>query len=378
MASWTFVDDYGSEYPALKSSVLSLFVFSEHSINGTEFAGVLDVAASGVALATLGLLLNVSSIAVKGTVTNANSKLTVSFASTDQRVFIAGISASVPLIASHLTNSGMSVNTVTTPKDDPDNGPEQDDFDLYVTLQLSSAASVTITTQIPMNGGIFILDGTFENVGITLADVGFLMGNKSGGDQWFPAKELGPYYQSQAALSLLGISITLVATLSPFSVGISAVEVGIGITGIDLYEQRLYLSPIGVWVTVADPVGSADLTWALEGAIALCNYERPRDYQHPDIKYDFAMDLTNFSVTGEYERAAGVTINTMLQDLLGKGTNIGLPPNLTLDKFDFAASADKSSGTLTEFSTEIAMSGGFGLLANLDLEEISVSFAYSA
>jgi hypothetical protein len=378
VASWTFVVDYGSQYPALKSSVLSLLVFSEHSISGTEFAGVLDVTASGAALATMGLLLNVTSIAMKGSVTNADNTLTVSLANTNPQVFIAGISANVPLIASRVTSSGMSVNTVTTTQDDPDEGPKQDDFTLYVTLQLSSAASVTITTQVPMNGGIFILEGTFSNLGITLADVGFLMGNKSTGDQWFPGKELGPYYQRQPALNLLGITLTLYAALSPFRVSVSAVEVGIGITGIDLYKQRLYLNPIGVWVTVADPLGSAELTWAIEGALALCNYERPGEPEHPDIRYDFAMDLTNFAISGEYERAAGVTINTMLQDLLGSGTDIGLPPKLTLDKFDFEASADKSSGTLTEFSMDIAMSGGFGLLANLDLQEISVSFAYSA
>jgi hypothetical protein len=378
VASWTFFDDYGSEYPSLKSSVLSMFVFSEHSISGTEFTGVLDVAASGAALATMGFLLNVASIAVKGTVSTASDTLTVSFDSTNPQVFIAGISANVPLIANHVTKSGMTVNTVATKQDNPDDGPKRDDFDLYVTLQLGSTASATITTQVPMNGGVFILDGTFEGVGITLPDVGFLLGNASKDDQWFPAKQLGPYYQGKSALSLLGITLTLYAKLSPFSVSVSSVEVGIGISGINLYDQRLYLNPIGVWVTVADPTGSADFTWAIEGAIALCNYERPRDYQHPDIKYDFAMDLTNFAFSGEFENPAGVTINTMLKDLLGPATNIGMPPALTLEKFDFAASADKTSGALAEFWAEIAMSGGFGLLANLDLQEISVSFAYSA
>ena len=382
MPSWTFVNDYRSQYPALKSSSLNLFVFSEHSITGTEFTGVLDVAASGSALATLGLVLNVASIPMKGTVTNANDTLTVSLASTDPQVFIAGISANIPVIKDHVTNSGMSVNTVTTTKDDPDEGPKQDDFDLHVTLRISASASVTITAQVPMNGGVFILDGTFQNVGIKLQDLAFLMGPFGAGDKWFPAGELGPYFnegKGQPALSLLGISLTLYAALSPFKITLTSVEVGIGITGIDLYDRRLYLNPIGVWVTVADPLSEeAELTWAIEGAIALCNHQHPGDYEHPDVKYDFAMDLINFAITGEYERAAGVTINTMLQDLLGTGTDIGLPPTLTLDKFDFAASADKKTGTLSEFSTDIAMSGGFGLFENLDLEEISISFAYSA
>jgi len=380
--SWTFVEDYGSQFPALKSSSLNFLVFSTHSISGTEFTGVLDVAASGAALSTIGAMLNVTSIAMKGTVTNADDTLTVSVASTDPQVFIAGITASIPLIANHVRASGMSIDTISTTKDDPDEGPKQDNFDLSVTLQLSSSASATIRAQVPMNGGVFTLDGTFQNVGITLPDLRFLMGKLGSGDNWFPASELGPYYndpKGKPALSLLGISLTLYATLSPFTISVTSVEVGIGITGINLYDQRLYLNPIGVWITVADPLGDdTELTWAIEGTLALCNYQRPGDYEHPDVRYDFAMDLTNFAFTAAYERAAGVTINTMLQDLLGAGTDIGLPPSLTLDQFDFAASANKESGKLTEFSADIAMSGGFGLFANLDLDSISVSFAYSA
>jgi hypothetical protein len=377
MASWTFVTDYGKQYPALKSSVLNLLVFSEHALNGTAFTGTLDVAASGAALGTIGKLLGLPSIAVAGQVTNVNDKLTVTLNSTDAKAFRDGIAGSIPLIGKQVTAASMSINTVTTPKDDPDTGPQTDNIDFSVTLAIG-AASVTIGTQVPMHGGLFTIEGTFVNVGVTLNDLSFLMGTLGPGNKWFPSSELGPYNQGQPALSLLGLSITVYVNLSPFKVSVSSVAVGIGITGINLMDKKLYLNPIGVWATVEDPAGSPSVEWAIQGAIALCNYARPGDYQNPDFTFDFAMNLTNFAVSGEFENPASLTIEVMLQDLLGQGTNIGIPKNLTLDRFAFDAAADKSTGKLTEFSTAVAMSGGFGLFESFDLEEISISVAYAA
>ncbi len=377
MASWTFVTDYGAQYPALKSSVLNLLVFSEHALNGTAFTGTLDVAASGAALGTIGRLLGLASIKVAGQVTSVSNTLTVTLASTDADALRNGIAASIPLIGKQVTAASMSINTVTTSKDDPDTGPQTDNFDFSVTLAIGSR-SVTVSTQVPMNGGLFTIEGTFVNVGVTLKDLSFLMGTLGTGDKWFPSSQLGPYNQGQPALSLLGLSLTVYVNLSPLSVSVSSVAVGIGITGIDLMGKKLYLNPIGVWATLEDPAGSPTVEWAIEGATALCNYDRPGDYQHPDFTFDFAMDLSNFALSGEFENPYNLTIDVMLQDLLGQGTNIGIPKTLTLDKFDFEAAADKSTGKLTEFSTDVAMSGGFGLFENFDLEEISISVAYAA
>jgi len=377
MASWTFVTDYGAQYPALKSSVLNLLVFSEHTLNGTAFTGTLDVAASGAALGTIGKLLGLTSIAMAGEVTNAGNTLTVTLASSDAKAIRDGIAASIPLLGKQVTAASMSIDTVTTPKDDPDTGPQKENFDFSATLAIGSR-SVTISTQVPMNGGLFIIEGTFVNVGITLQDLSFLMGSLGTGNQWFPSSQLGPYNQGQPALSLLGLSLTVYVNLSPFKVALSSVAVGIGITGIDLLNKKLYLNPIGVWATVEDPTGSPTVEWAIEGAIALCNFGRPGDYQNPDFTFAFAMNLTNFLLSGEFENPYNLTIDVMLQDLLGQSTNIGLPKTLTLDKFDFEAAADKSTGKLTEFSTNVAMSGGFGLFENFDLEEIAISVAYAA
>ncbi len=127
---------------------------------------------------------------------------------------------------------------------------------------------------------------------------------------------------------------------------------------------------------MAYPAGTA--TWSIEGSIVLCNYARPGDVANPDFAFDFAMGLSDFSISGELENPNNLPINTMLQDLLGQGTSAGLPSALTIEKFGFAATADKSSGSISSFSTEVAMSGGFGLLQNFDFEEISISVAYNA
>ena len=374
MAFWKFTDDYGVQYPALQSSVLGLLVFSDHTQTGTSFTGTLDVAASGSALATLAQMLNVASIDVTGQVTNANNRLTVGLTSTEATAFRDGIAASIPLLGKQVTAAHMSVQTVVTTQDTADTGPHTDDLDLSVTVAVGSS-SVTLTAGVPMNGGLFIVDGTFENVGIGLQDIQFLMGSLSNGD-WFPATQLGPYARGGPALSLLGISLAVYVTLSPFTVAVSSVSAGIGITGIDLFSQRLYLNPIGVWVLV-DPTGPT-VDWAIEGAIVLCNYARPGDYQHPDFAFDFAMDLTEFTISGQLENPDKLTVNTLLQDLLGAGTSVGLDSNLTIDKFDFSAAADKGAGQLTEFSFDVVMSGGFGLFTQLDIEEISISMEYSA
>ena len=191
MAFWKFTDDYGVQYPALQSSVLGLLVFSDHTQTGTSFTGTLDVAASGSALATLAQMLNVASIDVTGQVTNANHRLTVGLISTEAPAFRDGLAASIPLLGKQVTAAHMSVQTVVTTQDTADTGPHTDDLDLSVTVAVGSS-SVTLTAGVPMNGGLFIVDGTFENVGIGLQDIQFLMGSLSNGD-WFPATQLGPY-----------------------------------------------------------------------------------------------------------------------------------------------------------------------------------------
>src|SRR5262245_29631573 len=157
MATWKFTDDYGTQYPALAGSILNLLVFSDHTITGTTFTGTLDVTATGAALATLGQIVNMTSIAVGGTVTSANNTLTVSLASSDTTAFTAGVAQSIPLIGGSITqNASLTIDTVVTTTDDPDEGPTTDQFNLNVTFAVGSH-SVTIVSQVPMNDGFISL-----------------------------------------------------------------------------------------------------------------------------------------------------------------------------------------------------------------------------
>jgi|SRR5215510_2757675 len=384
MASWQFTDTYGAQYPSLASSVLGMVVFSSYSLEGTSFTGTLDVAASGASLETLGAMLNLTSIPVSGTVTNTNDTLTVSLQSTDNAAFTAGVAGSIPLIGGEITqNAWLAINVVATTNDDPSEGPKIDKMDLVVILAVGSH-SVQIDSQVPMNGGFFTLVGTFTNVGISLEDLNFLMGSLAGGNAWFPAEQLGPYYNNGLALSLLDMSLTMYIQLNPMTVTMSSITVNVGITNIPLLGQKLYMNPLGVGVTVTNPTSNPQAVWGLEGALVLCNYARPGDTANPDFIFEFALGFPSkaqpmFTFSSQLENPSKLPVDTMLQDLLGSGIGVGLAETLTINSFELSADADSTSGQITDFSTGIVMSGGFGLFAStgFDVEEISVQVEYS-
>lgn len=375
MASWKFTDDYQAQYPALPSSVFSLLVFSDHSIDGESFTGDLDVAASGAALAVIGQWTGLSSIAMAGTVSSANGTLSISLASSDAAGFTAAIAKSIPLIGGSLTtNASLTLSGTIHATDDPDDGPTAQAFQLSVTFTVGSHTA-TISAQVPM-GRLLILNGTFIGIGIGLNDLNFLMGG-SGSSQWFPSSDLGPYASGTPAFELLSAAIVMRIGQSPFSLKVTSVTISVGITNIPLMGQALYLNPLAV--TVAIPIAnSAPPVWALQGDLVLCNYARPGDTTNPDFTLDMQMNLSDFSVSANLLNPSSLPVATMVQDLLGESANFGLPPALTINTFDISAQADKQSGTISSFSTDFEMSGGFGLLADLDLESISVSVEYAA
>lgn len=381
---WKFTDDYLAQYPALKQSILSHLDFSSHTLGGTAFTGVLDVASTGVALSTLGAMLGLTQIAVSGTVTVSGDTLTVQFGSTDAVAFQQGAAASLPLIGSAITAAGMEVLTKVSTKDDPDVGPGTDAIDFKVTFAVAQATA-TIVAQVPMNGGVMSLTGTFEGIGIQLSDLNFLFGKMGSVTQWFPGDKLTPYTSGSPSFGLIGMTLTGFITLTPkFTFSLSAVTVVVGIQKLPLMDTKLYMDPLGVWITVTDPLGTPDVSWGLEGAIKLCNYANPGPggLSKPDFIFDFSMGFptaTNkdFTVSGLFENPDSLTVGVMIQDLLGPGTDVGIGKTLTIDEFQFDATADVSSGKITDFSTSIAMSGGFGLLENFDLEEIAISITYT-
>ncbi|MFZ2449785.1 MAG: hypothetical protein WAW36_04615 [Methylovulum miyakonense] len=388
MANWKFTDQYGSTYPSLQYSILSLLVFSEHSLNGNDFTGTLDVNATGTALSTIGTMLGMGSIPLSGTVDATGASLTVSLRSTNDQDFTQAIANCIPLIGGSITkNAWLDINTVSSQTDPEGDSPPTDVFNLGVTIAIGSA-SVDINTQVPMNGGFFYLSGEFTGVGISLNDLNFLMGPLAEGNAWFPSTELGPYSAGQTSFGLLSMSLLCYVTLAPsFSISINSVNVEVGISKLPLMGNALYLDPLGVWVTVTNPTSDAAVTWGLLGSVKLCNYANPGPVglSDPDFTFDFTMTFPSstdntFGIAAYLENPAGKSVNVMLQDLMGQGTNVGIGDNITVNSFEFDTSADVSTGTINEFSTSIVMSGGFGLFEKIPLsvEQLSISVAYSA
>lgn len=376
MPSWKFSDEYGSQYPALKSSILNLLVFSEHSLEGTKFTGTIDLAASGMALQALSSLTNLTSVAVSGEVADADKELTVKLQSTGNEGLVEGLAKNLPVIGSKLSAASLELETIATTSETEDEGPETDQLTMSVTIAVGSA-SVTLTALVPMAGGIFTIEGSFDGVKVTLEDVSFLAGKLSGNTDWFPSTELGPYFK-EAGLALLGLELTLFLKPKPFSIRVTSISLGIGMVGLAVLDQKLYLNPLGVWTVVTDPLGSPQAVWSVVGGLALCNFDRPGDYQNPDLLLDLSMDLTNFLFSARLENPSDVSINQALKDLLGKDTSIGLPTALTLKEFDLEIGADKKSGSLDSFSADLMLSGGFGIFETVDVEELSLSVEYSA
>lgn len=385
MADWKFTDDYKTNYPALENSILNLLVFSQHTINGTTFTGTLDVAATGVALRVLSLIVNLQSIDVTGTVSESNNTLTVEFTSSNAQAFLDGVANSIPLLGNSVTKAAsMAVKTVTNKSQTEDDDPTTDDFLLNVTMQVGSS-QVDVAATIPMNGGFFSLTGEFTGVGIQLSDLNFLMGSLASGESWFPAQQLGPYNQGSPSYGLLSLGLTGYVILDPsFSIVISSVTVMVGISQLPLYDTKMYLDPLGVWCTVNDPVNNAHVAWGLSGAVKLLNYNNqgPPGLSNPDFTFNFDMgfpvppDQPNFSFSSYLDNPDNNSVNLMLQDLLGSGTDVGLSSNLTINSFTLDSTADVTTGKISDFSTSIQMSGGFGLLSSFDLEQISIDVTY--
>lgn len=387
MAAWKFTDDYKQKYPALEQSILNLLVFSSHTLSGANFTGTLDVAATGAALQTLGRIVDQTQIDVSGTVSENGNTLSVTLKSTDDEAFRKGVAGSLPLIGGSVTKAAwMDIQTISSTKDDPQEEPPTDLIDLSITFAIGSATA-TIVSQVPMNGGFFTLSGTFTGLGISLHDLNFLIGGTGTDTSWFPDKELGPYTQNNPAFGLLGLTLTAYIALEPgFKISIVSVTAIIGLSQLPLKGNALYMDPLGVWVTVVpNPAGKSDISWGLEGALKLCNYANPgpAGLSKPDFIFDFAMgfpnppEQPNFSVSAQLENPSSQPVAVMIKDLLGPSTQIGIGDHLTIDAFEFSTSADVTTGKITDFSTSIAMSGGFGLLQDFDLEAISVSIAYS-
>jgi hypothetical protein len=381
MADWKFTDDYSSQYPALAGSVLGLLVFSDHTITGTAFTGTLDFAATP-ALATFRQLAGVSALAMTGTVTSANNTLRVDLHCDTN---ISGGLTNLPLIGSAITGSAVTIKVVTRTTDDPDDPdyePGINEFDLSVTFKVGHG-EITVTAQVPLCEGFTSLTGTTKGLGIDLQHLDFLV--NPGGDRpgWYPSDQLQPLASKSPSptLQLISVTLTFYLRLTPaLAISVSSVTVEIGITGIPLIPNRLYLNPLAVVVTVPVAKSRAPVAVTLLGDLALCHYDEP-DPNKPDAVLEVQLGLTDFSLSAELqvpEGTTGLAINTLVSDLMGAPTDTGLPPALTLNVLTLYAQVNRQTGTIGSFSTEIAMSGGFGLLADFEIESFDLLLDYNA
>lgn len=388
MATWKFTDQYGTDYPALANSILDLLVFDIQGtspVSGTTFTGTLDLTATGAAMDVLATLTGVTTIAMTGTVDTSNNTLKVALNVVDGTVLKNAFAANLPLIGPKITGAGLSIMNVTAASLTADELPSTDEMDLTIDITIGQHGA-TLTTQVPMSNGFFTISAELHNVGIGLSDLNFLIPGDGNFSQYFPSNDLGNYYNpaNPPGLYLLSVEVVLYITITPkLSVLPTTVSAKIGITDIPLYEQKLYLNPFGVWVTVSNLTTTPTVGWGLLGSVVLCNYKTPGKTSDPDFAFDFAMsfptsDNPAFSVSGQLENPYNQPVSLILQDLLGPTTNVGISDQITIEKFDFAADADTKTGTISDFSMDLAMSGQFGLFENFALEEFSLSIAYSS
>lgn len=374
MANWKFTDKFASTYPGLKSSVLSVLDFSEHTLEDSEFSGTLDLAASNPALAVLEKLIKISKLALKGTVTEKDKTLTIKLAPTDDADITRAVASQLPLIGGKVTRKATLALEV---KVSSAKGLATNSFDLKITIGIDSREA-TVVTQVPMSPGVFMLQGNFEDFGITLNDLDFLMGKQTPENQWFPSTELGPFDKGSPALELLDLGLALFVETKPdWSIKVISISSSIGLTQLPVIDDRLYLNPLGVTSTISNPKGQTAINWGFMGTLVLCDYEHPGDLDKANFSFKFTLGITDFSISAQYENPDDKPLSKLISDLLGVKTELGLPEELTITKFEFSAQANKASGKIASFSAAVGMSGGFGLLEDLDLDSASISVDYN-
>jgi hypothetical protein len=395
MANWKFTDQYGSAYPALANSILSLLVFDVPSgspVNGTAFSAPLDLGATGKAMNVLASMLGIGTVPMTGTVTTTDNVLNVDIVSSDNGAILAAIAACIPLIGgSVMQAASIGIKNTTPATATVDDDPTVDEFDLDTTIRIGSGTG-NVTTQIPMSNGIFTMNADFENFGISLADLNFLVPGSSFSNM-FPTTLPQSYYNpATTALNLLNLELSLsVQTTPSLKIGISNVSTSIGIVNIPLYPNALYLNPLSVWISISNPTSNPTSTWGLNGLIALYPYGKQTSPPSvpPDFTYDLAMQMPTtsdpvFLVSGTYDNPQNLPVSQILCDLMDSASfNTGISNQLTLKTFNFSAAANTGTGTISEFSVDVAMSAAnnngsyFGLFSTaFGVEDFSISVSY--
>lgn len=383
MAAWKFTDAYEAAYPALAGSILSVLVFDAPTgspVNGTTFTGTLDLQATnqaiGTPMAVLSAILGMSTIPMTGTVTTSQNTLSVHLTSTNNDAVLKAIAACIPLIGGTvMRKASIEIRTQTQASASKENDPEIDAFDLKTTIAIGHGTG-EVVTRIPFSEGVFAMTASFDQLAVGFAELDFLVpgGNMRSlfpGDGQLPRSYYDP---ATTTLNLLALQLTLEVQTNPkLSVSVATVSVSLGVSNIPLSPNALFLNPLAIWVSITNPQQNPTATWGLGGSMAL--YPAGRQTSPPSAPPDFVYDLAaemptkgnpQFSVTGTFENPLDLPVAQILKDLTNDTAfDTGISSQLTLQRFDFAAMADTSTGRVTEFSVDVAMSATQGTYVGL-------------
>lgn len=379
--NWKFTDDYATTYPGLSQSLLDLLVFSDHTISGNSFTGTLDFTATGNALNLLSQMTGITSVEMSGTIDATTQGFSVTLSSSNMTGTQLG---NIPLIGDYINSVTIALNNLTQVQAEYS---QTDDFALNVSFADSSKKiSGTLITQIPMSNGLFNLYATFNNLDVQLSDLDFLLPKGNSFSTFFPSNNPFISKFSGTGLNLLSIRLSLyVNTIgNDVSFAVSTLSVTVGIVNIPIYNNALFLNPLAVSVSFGNFTSSLSSVWAINGTLALYPYAKQANPPTvpPDFTFDVGMTLpvsgNPFGISGYFENPNNQSVAVILQDLFGSTTNVGIANDITITQFDFSANADSDSGAVGSFSTDIRMSGAFGILtSDFGLEEFNISVNYN-
>ncbi len=394
MPAWKFTDVYGSSYPALDNSILSVLVFDVPAdtspISGDQFSASLDLLATGRSMLVLKAILGMNSVPFAGTVTSANGVLSVALKSTNNAAILAALAA-FPLIGQQMRSAVLDIQNKTTASDDPSDDLELDRFNINIGIAIGSGSG-NLSLQVPMSAGLCAINGEFENFGISFADLNFLVPGANF-SAMFPTDLPTSYYNpGTTALNLLALGLTLGVKITPsLSFSVANVSTSIGIVNIPLMPNALYLNPLAVQISISNPISEPVPTWGLIGDICLYPYDKQTSPPSapPDFTYELAAqmptsDNPEFEVSGSFENPKDLPVSQILCDLTSNGAfNTGISDQLILEQFDFASQANSTTGTINSFTVEVAMSAVktngryFGLFSNdFGVKDFSIAVSY--
>jgi hypothetical protein len=393
MANWQFTDQYAAAFPGLNDSILATLIFDvpegTSPVTGTTFSAPLDLAATGTVMNVLSSLVGLQQIPMTGTVTTTNNTLTITLQSSNGAQIVAALAQCIPIVGGNIMQSAsVNLNNVTPAAPAADAPATTDTFEIRANITVSGR-SLLISAQVPMSEGTFTLQAEPQNFGVALSDLNFLLGG-GGFAGLFPTTLPASWYSAGSTqLQLLTIGLSLYVVIKPkLSITVSNLLVGIGITNIPLYPNALFLNPLAVWLTIANPTSSPSVTAALSADALLYPYGQQTNPPTAKPDFTFGMHLQlpgkddqTFSVSGNFDNPFNLPVSTIISDFMNSGGfNTGIGSNITLDALTFFTSANTATGTISAFNLNIAMSSPVGLFATPDfgVQDFSITIDYTS